>query len=592
MRESYSKFLLVTLYPKNIVLAFVILESAKRWIDSEDAERTEVLHNFEDILACALGILQKIVKSHDLCLDPWGPSAVLGTEDVKNVFVAVHDRGAKIRLITEITVANIQYCKEFMKFADVRHLDKVKGNFSISDTKWYTASAVAERDKPPPYLIYSTVKEIAEQHQYLFETLWNKALPAEQRIREIEEGIESTNLEFISNPSESIKRAWGLIRAAKHEVMVMFSSPNAFRRQLAMGGMEVLQEAAKNGVRIELLVPSDRDVAQTLGHVRSALPQAEFQAMDASLTTSITIVLVDHEKCMIFELKDDSATNSRQAVGLALYSDSRSIVTFYAAILEAIWKQSELNEQIRQANEKLEDAYKRLEAHENAQKEFINVAAHELRTPVQPLLGITELIQNAMDGKEKGEITKEELEMLVRNAKRLERLSSDILEVSRIESQSLKLNKERMDMNQKIQNVIKDVKLLIPSHKHIEIIFEPKAEPIVVEADKPRIFEVLSNILRNAIKFTEEGTIRVTLEESDGQAVVQIRDTGRGIDPEIFPRLFTKFASKSEQGTGLGLYLSKRIIEAHGGKIWAENNKDDRGATFTFTLPLSTKREK
>ncbi|HEV8404843.1 MAG TPA: ATP-binding protein [Nitrososphaera sp.] len=717
----------------------------KKWLDTGDVERTEVLYDFQDILACALDIAPKINKTHDLCLGKWGPSVILGTEVVKNAFIAVHNRGAKIRLITEISIANITHCKEFMKFAEVRHLDKVEGHFSVSDTKWYTASAVAEKDKPPPRLIYSTVKEIAEQHQYFFETLWNKAIPAEQKIREIEEGIEPVytivldspneisnkmrktiqgsteimicapggglefvysnlldeyrdvlrnrkegkhkgirwvtqvtkenldlvkvfvnegieirhvrnmpplnfgiydnalhatiesmeggrlagnflvstepaylkhfrsifdqlwkqgtdgqdrileleketepaNVEIISNPRASVERAWDLIRSAKRDVMVMLSSPTAFRRQMAMGGLEVIEQAVKNGARVKLLIPSDRNVAHTLNQVKSVLPSAEFRAMDASLTTSITIILVDSKQCMFFELKDDMATESYQAVGLALYSNSMSIVSSYSAILEAIWKQSELNEQIRQANEKLEDAYSRLEAHEVAQKEFINVAAHELRTPIQPLLGITELIQQNTDGKNKVEITKEELDMLVRNARRLERLSSDILDVSRIEGQCLQLNKESVNLNENIENVLKDVKSFVADHKQIETMFDSNtAEPVLIEADKGRLFQVLSNLLKNAIKFTSEGTIRVTLEERDGQAMVQVIDTGRGIDSEIFPKLFTKFVTKSDQGTGLGLYLSKGIIEAHGGKIWAENNKNGKGATFIFTLPL------
>jgi signal transduction histidine kinase len=142
-------------------------------------------------------------------------------------------------------------------------------------------------------------------------------------------------------------------------------------------------------------------------------------------------------------------------------------------------------------------------------------------------------------------------------------------------------------LNENIENVLKDVKSFVADHKQIETMFDSNtAEPVLIEADKGRLFQVLSNLLKNAIKFTSEGTIRVTLEERDGQAMVQVIDTGRGIDSEIFPKLFTKFVTKSDQGTGLGLYLSKGIIEAHGGKIWAENNKNGKGATFIFTLPL------
>jgi signal transduction histidine kinase len=110
---------------------------------------------------------------------------------------------------------------------------------------------------------------------------------------------------------------------------------------------------------------------------------------------------------------------------------------------------------------------------------------------------------------------------------------------------------------------------------------------MVVEADRERIIQVISNLLSNAVKFTKHGTIYVSEENKDGQVIVSVKDTGTGIDSEIIPRLFTKFTSKSQTGTGLGLFLSRSILEAHGGKIWAKNNNDEKGSTFTFTLPLA-----
>jgi signal transduction histidine kinase len=254
---------------------------------------------------------------------------------------------------------------------------------------------------------------------------------------------------------------------------------------------------------------------------------------------------------------------------------------------------STLSKAVQSRTHELEDANKSLQAHDKLQKEFINVAAHELRTPVQPLLGVAELIESYFDSNDKAEITREELALIVRNAKRLERLSSDLLDASRIETQSLSLNKEIINLNEKINNVINDTKSFIRRGQNLQIIFEAKTnESLMVEADKMRLFEVISNLLKNAIKFTAEGTIHVTLDQKDGEAIVTISDTGSGIDREIFPRLFEKFTSKSEQGTGLGLYLSKGIIEAHNGKIWAQNNEDGKGATFSFTLPTAGAPEK
>ena len=238
--------------------------------------------------------------------------------------------------------------------------------------------------------------------------------------------------------------------------------------------------------------------------------------------------------------------------------------------------------------------YEKLNAHYTMQREFINIAAHELRTPIQALLGITDLVESKVDSSgssssEKVELSKADIEMMMRNVSRLERLSANILDASRIESKTLKLKKEFFDLNQKVLHVIDDVKMsLRRGTNDITIISNTMIDKLEVYADKSRIFQVLSNLIRNAIKFSnEEGaTITVNIGQKEGHAVVEVRDNGRGIDPQIMPTLFTKFATKSHQGIGLGLYISKSIVEAHGGMIWAENNKDGKGATFTFTLPI------
>jgi signal transduction histidine kinase len=289
---------------------------------------------------------------------------------------------------------------------------------------------------------------------------------------------------------------------------------------------------------------------------------------------------------------------------------------------------SKLKRTVKERTTKLEAANEQLEAKEQAQREFINIAAHELRTPIQPILGLSEVIRERISNLAKqlqrvqGEkvvyeqlqdpiaitprsdsINKsfsssssiEEIVPLVdtinRNAKRLERLTSNLLDVSRIENnKSLELRKEKFDLKQKIQNVINDVRGIIPHDKDVRIRFEStvKKASVIIEGDKGRIFEVISNLLSNAIKFTEKGEVVVVLDEKNGQATVSVRDTGSGIAPEIYPNLFTKFTTKSEKGTGLGLFIAKNIVEAHGGGIWAENNSDGRGATFTFTLPRHT----
>ncbi|HEV8405758.1 MAG TPA: sensor histidine kinase [Nitrososphaera sp.] len=254
-------------------------------------------------------------------------------------------------------------------------------------------------------------------------------------------------------------------------------------------------------------------------------------------------------------------------------------------------KTSELisrTEELETSNRNLEKAYEDLKVHEKLQTEFVNIAAHELRTPIQPLLGAAELIESQFQDKDKIEVTHPEIEMILRNAKRLERLSSDILEISRIESGALRLNKETFSLAYIIAGAVKDAKN--QSNFNAEkLTIKYHADDIFVHADREKTIQVITNILTNAIKFTDEGTISVTTQRDTGNklALVTVRDSGSGIDNEMMPKLFEKFATKSERGTGIGLYISKKIVEAHGGIISGENNLDGPGATFKFTIPLA-----
>jgi signal transduction histidine kinase len=232
---------------------------------------------------------------------------------------------------------------------------------------------------------------------------------------------------------------------------------------------------------------------------------------------------------------------------------------------------------LKEANTSLQDAVEQLKGHDRMQREFINVAAHELRTPIQAIIGYSDLFHLRPESRE------EAIKAISRNAERLERLTRDILDVTRIEGRKLDLNKEKFDISEVMASVIEDTKRRVEDSN---IKFEYVPKKILVQADRMRINQVLSNLLSNAVKFTKQGTVYISADNEDGQVIVSVKDTGSGIDPEIMSRLFTKFTSKSQTGTGLGLFISKSIIEAHNGRIWAENNKDSKGATFTFRLPL------
>jgi signal transduction histidine kinase len=235
--------------------------------------------------------------------------------------------------------------------------------------------------------------------------------------------------------------------------------------------------------------------------------------------------------------------------------------------------------ELEKANKSLQEAFEQLKGHDRMQREFINVAAHELRTPTQAIIGYSDLFYLRPESRELA------IKAIARNAERLERLTHDILDVTRIEGHRLDLNKEKFDVSEVVASAIEDTKRRVDDNND-SIKFQYTPRKIVVEADRMRISQVVSNLLGNAVKFTKQGTVYISADSKDGEAIVSVKDSGTGIDPEIVSRLFTKFTSKSQTGTGLGLFISKSIIEAHGGRIWAENNKDSKGATFTFRMPV------
>jgi signal transduction histidine kinase len=249
-------------------------------------------------------------------------------------------------------------------------------------------------------------------------------------------------------------------------------------------------------------------------------------------------------------------------------------------------------QELKNTVNQLSQANEQLKVHDKMQKEFINIASHEMKTPTQAIIGYSDLMQKHPDKRE------EMLKAVSRNAVRLQRLTNDILDVTRIESQTLKLDKEKSNLSDLIANVVEDQRSHVEKeNSKVKLMYNNKYDSNgapIVDADRDRITQVISNLLGNAIKFTSNqkkvgGTVSVTLEKNHNnreEVIINIRDNGEGIHQEILPRLFTKFATKSFSGTGLGLYISKSIIEEHGGKMWAQNNSDGQGATFTFTLPL------
>ena len=706
--------------------------------DINSQRSSEILYGPENAVGRGVQFMKNVKKRMDIFFDHKAPSIVVDIEEYRNGYINIRRRGAKIRAFTEITEENIHYCKELMKLVDeLRHLDGVKGGMAVSESE-YMATTVLEEAKPLTEVIYSNVKEVVEQGQYIFDTLWRSAISAEQKIKEIEEGVIRYETRLIENPDEVIKEIgrltassnkldtclssgglqyshnyffdvqkklldkqkrgehkgiryitnidngnlyisklylelgiqirhmknlppmsfgvsdkeiavtiekmeggrriqsllisneplyvrhftslfqeiwrngidarhrikqveegvesdieviqnpdrteelyWDIVKSAEKEILLILPTANAVIRQEKMGIINYLAETTKKSrnIQVRILMPKanlnnhhaieeSKPLQQQQDNLSDSLNVRYLQQLS---DTKATILIADRKVSLVIELRDDSKSTFYEAIGLSTYSSSKPGVLSYVSIFENLWIQTEL--------------YEQLKVHDKMQKDFINIAAHELRTPIKPILGLTQAVLS----KSKDETEKELLEVVVRNAKRLRTLIENILDVTRIENQSLSLRKERLNINGIILNILEEYEGRYNKKKNdLKIVFTPK-DDFFVEADKGRVMQVISNLMNNAIKFTLKGTITVTTKKKDenNEIIISIKDTGCGIDPEIMPRLFSKFATKSQTGTGLGLFVSQNIVEAHGGKIWAENNSDGRGCTFSFSLPLA-----
>jgi len=589
----------------------------------------------------------------DICADSTWPSVAMGVDVFKNALIDIKKRGIRSRYITTITKDNISYCKEAMKIGELHHLDGIKGNFAVSE-KEYIASATMQEASLLQQVIYSNVKEVLEQQQYVFDSFWNKSVPAEQKIKEIEEGVVIGKTELIQNPKDIQQLFINMVKSAKHEVLLLLPTINAFYREERIGIIELLKQASQGEdnkrVNVRILTPTNNDIERKLHNIMSETKQREeieiegrergrqeeehqmknkkksfeirridieplyedhrqeeeLQAaaaavvVEESAVTTVTILVVDRKESLVIEKTDDSKEDFIDAVGISTYSNSEPTVLSYISIFENLWKQTQLYQQLKKSTKQLELAYEQLKISDKMQGEFISAAAHELRTPIQPIISSVGIIRSRMRNVNVQGV-EDSLNMISRNAERLSQLSSDILDVTKIEGNSLELEKEQLNLNEVLLNTVEKYKKQITkANIDIKLLFEPSEQLILVEADRDRIIQVISNLLNNAIKFTRgEGgivTVKVQKKYDDyGElnnnaiktvAMVSVKDTGSGIDSDIMSRLFEKFASKSFQGTGLGLFISKKIIEAHGGKIWAVNNSDGKGATFYFILSI------
>jgi two-component system, OmpR family, sensor histidine kinase VicK len=729
--------------------------------DELTSTSTKVIRGTTKVVQTEVRFFHKTKNKADTYMNYTRPPLAITFEPIKKAFLDAKNRGVHLRYLTEITKENLSYCKELIEIVhELRHLDGIKGNYMVSESEYIAPLILYEHGKIASQAIYSNIKQVVEQEQYVFDNLWNKAILGGERIKEIEEGrafhyetkvltneeeivdkiknfLETSNellvcsgsgglqlghsrfldlgkeimaksrraehkgirllttidrdtielvkmildlgvqireiknmppmnfsitekevhatiekleggeiahsvlvsneplyvnhfhyifedlwrngidaktriasiehgtdfgdIEVISNASRVAELYLDLVKNAQKEIMIMLPTSNAFLRQSMIGAIQLAKEAAgERDVKIRILMPMHKSTEQLMQVLTEE--QKEYAVVNSHivhdnievrnieqiiLDSHATILVVDKKHSLVIEIRDDSKTNVEEATGLSVYSNSKASVLSYLSLMENLWLESELHEQLKESRTRLELANKQLAIHDKMQQDFINIAAHELRTPIQPILGLSQLLRTKL----KDSMFIGSLDIIIRNAIRLQSLTEDILDVQKIESNTLQLNKESLDLNALISDLVADYKkqLLNEKKECISLATELNfSKPIFLYADKHRLVRVIDNLLNNAVKFTKDGTIITTVKEEDQQRklIVSVKDSGDGIDPDILPKLFSKFVTKSYHGTGLGLYICKGIVEAHGGKIWGENNVSSKGARFSFSLPF------
>lgn len=735
----------------------------KRYQKSSVEQRTDLIYGVQNVVHTVIGFASTTKTKIDACVDNTRPSLVVDIDLLKKYFLNAKRRGVRLRYVTEITKQNIHHCKKLMKMVDeLRHLDGIKGNFYLSEKEYLAPATKHARGRPASQLIHSSAKEILIHQQYVFNSFWNAALPAQQkiveieqgkvhyetkilhtpdeifnemthlaessiglsivsgsggmqltydnffdlykkvlykskkrrekdirwiinvnkengslvktfldlgmqirhirnmppmnfaigdkelyaaiekidsgkmvqvqslltsndpvyiehfnslfqelwkngidardRIKDIEMGVDLADIEVIQNSSLASELYLNIVKSAAQEIMILFPSANAFLRQEKLGVIRILTQKAKesegnekHNVKVRILVPTSKLIEEKAQNLKRHA-KIDVRSIERPSDTKATLLVVDRKVSLVMEIKDDSKQTFDEAIGLSTYSTSKAGVLSFVSIFENFWTQTELYQQVKEANKDLELAIDELKIHDEMQKDFISIAAHELRNPIQPILGLTEVLRST---KKEGQSDEDKflLDTIIRNARRLKRVAENLLDVSRIESQSLKLNKEIFNINDIISSTVQDYTAQIGKSRdsmavatNLKLTYQGSGEEIFVEADKYRVVQVISNLLSNAITFTkDDGIIDVkTMKMTTGKdnlVIFSVKDSGSGIAPEMLARLFSKYASKSDFGTGLGLFISKSIVEAHGGKIWARNNEDQKGATFAFNLP-------
>jgi two-component system, OmpR family, sensor histidine kinase VicK len=339
--------------------------------DVRPFEKTEIIRGSENVIDAGLKFISNAKTTIDACVDNTRPALAIDIESISKSLADIRaKRGIRLRVLTEITAENIFSCKQLTALVDeLRHLDGIKGSFYVSDAEYIAPAIFHEKGNAASQLIYTDVKEMVEHQQYLFDTLWNKSIPSEEKIKEIEDGIRPQFIEIIRDSHEFQKLGVKLTTLAREEILVLLSTANAFYRASKWASPELVKEMVhKHGVKIRFLTPFSDWIEQQAQELRKFV---DIRYIPEELQTQITIAIYDRKSSLVVELKDDSKDSTLESVGLVTYSNSASTISSYVSIFETLWKQSGMYEESQNQLHSAENELDRM-------KKYLNEALQEV----------------------------------------------------------------------------------------------------------------------------------------------------------------------------------------------------------------------
>lgn len=572
-----------------------------------------VVNDGDEVLSQLMQFLFTSTDRLYICLNSRN-IALLIHSHLKKELTQAKNRGTIVKIVTEINKDNLSVCKELLRTMgneNFRCVSGIKNNFMINDGQYFVISDSYDyKNESASEMIKVNIigeNEVVSQQHSLFDFLWSRSIDARAIIELLDiqthrEKEEKEFLKVITDHDEATETFVSLSKSITKEALLLISNSKGMVREHKLGVLQELVDASNKGAEVKIISPLDTENADIVIWLSEEAPNIKILDKEP---TSITVFIVDNERFLKAELKEEEAELFPMAIGFVVYSNSKPTVSAFKSFFNMFWKQSNLNEKLRKVNEEMRRVNEELKRTDKAKDDFVNIAAHELKNPIQVITLSAELLQIELgkkrflryddDGNDDPDLSiKDNIFTIIRTTKRLQKLAEVILDIGRIELGVLRLNLEsKVNIDNLIKDLIKDIdkKFTGVDVKVNYLSYLNKEEDAIITCDSIRISQTLLNLLDNAIKFTKEGEIRVSIEKKvtspyEGELIIKVMDTGTGIDKQIKPRLFEKFATNSSNGTGLGLYLSKNIVEAHGGRMWAENNLDCNGATFSLTLPI------